>query len=532
CFKGAGQRVPTQKERAAASALFLRTMIAQPFVVGCDWFMWCDRPAAGGHKANAEDCNYGLVNEENQPYKELLAAISPLLREARSFRKFPRRDAETQNFRIENTNTALRLCASATENNPANPVNSVSKNTSASPAALREEVSPDGPWCLSNAFLRICGRAGSAYVADEIAFCPVPGAAAPGPVGRLGAMLHCIEGGDRIYADIGRVTDVSLSRDLATGAEAATIRAEGGEAGYARFAITLRLSLAPSSREPLAEILAIENLGDSPIEDWEPFLRPWSLEERPVAVPHVQDVWGAPVVAEWRLPGGGAWGVRSTSPAARRFRFFLSPDGRQHPDARFRAVDADGRSAAFPIAPGEIWRPAVPMTATIFCNAAAQPPLSWRDAASLDIEGRGFPGLGRMEPPMADLLAEIDAALYIVDCDWNMDPEMQREHYEPFVRRLGGLKPAAPILLCGGCTETGVARPQEVFARGVFDKLKAEDPEKWANLHFLSGVGQLPVSSDATTDHIHPNDFGLAHMGPVYADGVRKILFASTPADE
>ena len=150
--------------------------------------------------------------------------------------------------------------------------------------------------------------------------------------------------------------------------------------------------------------------------------------------------------------------------------------------------------------------------------------------ADVELVNLGFPGFGRMELPMADLLAEIDATLYIVDCDWNMDEEMQRERYEPFVRRLRDLRPATPILLCGGCTETGVARPQEVFARGVFEKLKAEDPAKWANLHFLSGVGQLPVSSDATTDHIHPNDYGLAHMGPVYAAAVRDILFPAIPA--
>ena len=150
--------------------------------------------------------------------------------------------------------------------------------------------------------------------------------------------------------------------------------------------------------------------------------------------------------------------------------------------------------------------------------------------ADVELVNLGFPGFGRMELPMADLLAEIDATLYIVDCDWNMDEEMQRERYEPFVRRLRDLRPATPILLCGGCTETGVARPQEVFARGVFEKLKAEDPAKWASLHFLSGVGQLPVSSDATTDHIHPNDYGLAHMGPVYAAAVRDILFPAIPA--
>ena len=33
---------------------------------------------------------------------------------------------------------------------------------------------------------------------------------------------------------------------------------------------------------------------------------------------------------------------------------------------------------------------------------------------------------------------------------------------------------------------------REVFSRGVYDRLKAEDPAKWANWHYLSGVEMLP----------------------------------------
>ena len=335
CLKGAGQRIPTQRERAAASALFLRTMLADPHIVGCDWFMWCDRPAQGGHKANAEDCNYGLVNEQGEPYEGLIAAISPILREAEEIRE------------------------------------------------RKTSLAPDDSWCLSNAFVRISGRVGSAYLADEIAFAYPPiaplregggGKAAGGstageplPVGRFGALLHTIVDGDRHYIDVERVTDVSFSRDDATGVQRATVRAEETKGGIS-FAITLRFTLAPSSRMVLAEILAIENLGDRPIEAWEPFMRPWSLVERPEAVPHVLDAWGQPLVAEWRLPGGGAWGVRSSDLAAKRFRFFIDANGRQHPDVRFHAVDGQGRSAVAPIAPGETWRPATPMTATVFWN--------------------------------------------------------------------------------------------------------------------------------------------------------------------
>ena len=141
-----------------------------------------------------------------------------------------------------------------------------------------------------------------------------------------------------------------------------------------------------------------------------------------------------------------------------------------------------------------------------------------------EIVNLGFSGGGKMEPEMADFLAGIDAALYIVDCDWNMKVDLQKERYEPFVRKLHRLRPATPILLCGGCTERRTPRNQEVYAKSVYDRLKAEDPAEWKNLHFLSGVGQLPFDSFSTHDHCHPNDYGAPFMGRVYAAAVERIL--------
>lgn len=381
CFKGAGQRVPTQRERAEASALFLRTMLAQPFVAGCEYFMWCDRPAQGAGKANAEDCNYGLVNEENRPYGELLSAISPLLHDTAALHSegsppvpFDLRPSDLPPTERD------RYFAEAT----------------CPPADLPAfDLSSDGTWVLSNAFVRVSGRRGSEYAADEIAISPAPGAAsptpgaaAPGPVGRFGAMLQLVDSGTNTWIDTSCVTDVSFSRDAETGIASVTIRAEGsasvppqgprglagsprgGADGGAAFAITTRLSLAPGSRQLLAEILSVENLGDKPIESWQPFLRTWSLEAKPEPVRMVLDRWAAPCEAEWRLPDGGSWGIVSSDPSAKRFRFFLDPKGRQHPDARFFAVDPQGRAANFPIAHGETWRPATPPSARIYRKPA------------------------------------------------------------------------------------------------------------------------------------------------------------------
>lgn len=144
-----------------------------------------------------------------------------------------------------------------------------------------------------------------------------------------------------------------------------------------------------------------------------------------------------------------------------------------------------------------------------------------------EIVNLGFSGGGRMELEMVDVLAEIEAGLYVIDCDWNMKVEMQKERYEPFVRRLRARRPGVPILLCGGCTEKAAPMKQETFARSVYDRLKAEDPVLWRDLHFLSGVDALPKCSWATHDHCHPNDYGAPFMGEVYARRIREILDAA-----
>lgn len=182
-----------------------------------------------------------------------------------------------------------------------------------------------------------------------------------------------------------------------------------------------------------------------------------------------------------------------------------------------------------PARPHRLAKPVVHYgTSIVHGGRASRPGMTFTSimARRLDVEviNLGFPGRGRMELPMAEVLAEIDAALYIVDCDWNMSTDLQKQNYEPFVRKLKALRPETPILLCGGCTEKREPRPQEVFAKSVYDNLKVDDPKKWANLHFLSGVSQLPDDSDCTTDHCHPNDYGFMQMGPVYAEAVRKIL--------
>ena len=88
CKVGAGQRVPTQKERAAASELFAKTLIGEPEVVGYSHFRWVDQPALGRWKmTGGEDCNYGLVDERDEPYALLTEALTKVQDEIYALRR-------------------------------------------------------------------------------------------------------------------------------------------------------------------------------------------------------------------------------------------------------------------------------------------------------------------------------------------------------------------------------------------------------------------------------------------------------------
>lgn len=80
CKHGAGMRVDTQAQRAACFTHFQKLMFSFPFMVGSNFFMFVDEPALGISETFPEDSNYGLVNEEDEPYAELTQAAARLNR--------------------------------------------------------------------------------------------------------------------------------------------------------------------------------------------------------------------------------------------------------------------------------------------------------------------------------------------------------------------------------------------------------------------------------------------------------------------
>ena len=143
------------------------------------------------------------------------------------------------------------------------------------------------------------------------------------------------------------------------------------------------------------------------------------------------------------------------------------------------------------------------------------------DAPTINL---GFSGNGKMELALCDLLAEIDASVYVLDCLWNMNDALVAERAEPFIRSLHKKRPQTPILLAEDCNQWNRQSSKAKRLRTLYEKLKTEDPASWSNLHYLPADGMLGDDGETTVDNCHPNDLGMWRQGQAFGSAVKAIL--------
>ncbi|MFL5340857.1 MAG: N,N-dimethylformamidase beta subunit family domain-containing protein [Gemmataceae bacterium] len=138
----------------------------------------------------------------------------------------------------------------------------------------------------------------------------------------------------------------------------------------------------------------------------------------------------------------------------------------------------------------------------------------------------GFSGNGKMEPEVADLLAEIDASVYVIDCLPNMTAQEVAERTGPLVQTLVKAHPKTPIVLVEDRSYANAAilpgprernRTSRDALRKVYDRLTAD---KVGGIHYLAGDSLLGDDGEATVDGSHPTDLGFVRQ----ADAFQKVL--------
>ncbi len=170
---------------------------------------------------------------------------------------------------------------------------------------------------------------------------------------------------------------------------------------------------------------------------------------------------------------------------------------------------------------------------------ASRPGMAWTSILERKMDNPlinlGFSGNGRLEDELIDLMAEIDAKLYILDCLPNLSPNKNlslddvRGRIISSVKNLSKKQPEVPILLvehAGYSDGSTNLKRQETYTelnqllRETYAGLKAEGAD---NIYMLTKA-EIKLGYEDFVDGTHPSDLGMMHYAEAYEKFIRLIL--------
>lgn len=168
---------------------------------------------------------------------------------------------------------------------------------------------------------------------------------------------------------------------------------------------------------------------------------------------------------------------------------------------------------------------------------ASRPGMAWTTILSrklnLPVINLAFSGNGRLEKEIVELLPEIDARLYVLDCLPNLTGEaftnaIIKTRIEDAVAYLQLKRPGVPILLTehDGYTDGDLNQARKIAYERVNEVLKetfaALKAKGIKNIYYLSKA-EINQDIETMVDGTHPNDIGMMRYADAYEKVIRKI---------
>ena len=148
----------------------------------------------------------------------------------------------------------------------------------------------------------------------------------------------------------------------------------------------------------------------------------------------------------------------------------------------------------------------------------------------VDCINYGFSGNGRMEMPIVELISDIDASFYVIECLQNMDSEQVRERVRPLVDMIRTKHPLTPIVLVENMMyttafldqtiETTLIQENEAL-KNEFDKIiKRGTP----NIFYIKDNKDFLSDNEGTVDGVHLTDLGFLRYADYLIENFKKKL--------
>lgn len=317
CLRGAGHRLATQSDRSRAAELFARTLAVQPYMVGYNWYRYCDDPKLGVRKNFPETGNYGLVNEQDEPYQELTktfkrihADIDNLRSQPLPSRKLPKRGHLYAEF-FDNTNAALRTDSAL----------QINKNNNSIIASNRE--------------LKLHLSKNS----NEI-----PVSWNGQQMGQLQFLLSILDrDGNIVWKHADQIESIS-AKQLTSGI---LLQGEAkGKGSGNSFSINFRLLLPKTGTSIIAEVTKIHNLGEFPLNLRGIYFMPYPKFSPQIKIKLPQSRNPYVNFAAWESSNKDFFGAAASTTFV-DFNFYKEKDGSMHPNASHQDQTVVAPGAAY-----------------------------------------------------------------------------------------------------------------------------------------------------------------------------------------
>lgn len=172
--------------------------------------------------------------------------------------------------------------------------------------------------------------------------------------------------------------------------------------------------------------------------------------------------------------------------------------------------------------------------------SSSRPGLAWSNILGRKLNKKiiniGFSGNGQLEPALIDLIGQIEASLFVLDCLPNLydrnkfsDEEVEKRITNS-VKNLQQKHPRTPILL----TEHAAALPDlnldssitnkyaqvSLLLSNTFHKLQKDGIK---NIYLLKAK-EIGFTYESTIDGTHPNDIGMMQYANAYEKIIKELL--------
>ncbi len=275
----------------------------------------------------------------------------------------------------------------------------------------------------------------------------------------------------------------------------------------------------------------------------------WSLTGASLAMPHMPatgvsgvDLYARSADGSWRFVGNGRPGQQDDNLA--QFEF---PEGAKPKRECLLYLPAYNgtKSLEIGVPPGarlekpeprpEALRKPIVIYGTSITQGgcASRPGMIWTSILGrlLDrpVINLGFSASGTMEAPVAEPLAELDPAVYVIDCIWNMDAtqEMYFDRITKLVETLREAHPLTPIVFVGQSLIRPEAHPTDLSRRQENAVLKLQQ-QGVSGLILVPGTDLIGDDGEGTVDGVHLNDLGMDRQARCLFPIISKVASGPT----